>query len=55
VGSIVGPAIGGFIVATAHDARLVYLGCIAPVAIGMLAVAMLKRQAARTPKPVPVS
>jgi AAHS family 4-hydroxybenzoate transporter-like MFS transporter len=55
VGSIVGPAIGGFIVATAHDARLVYLGCIAPVAIGMLAVAMLKRQAARTPKPVTVS
>jgi AAHS family 4-hydroxybenzoate transporter-like MFS transporter len=52
VGSIVGPAIGGFIVATADDARLVYLGCIAPVVFGMLAVWMLKRRADPNPQPV---
>jgi AAHS family 4-hydroxybenzoate transporter-like MFS transporter len=50
VGSIVGPAIGGFVVATADDARLVYLGCIAPVLIGMGAVALLKRRAAPAPQ-----
>jgi AAHS family 4-hydroxybenzoate transporter-like MFS transporter len=52
VGSIVGPTIGGIIVATADDARLVYLGCIAPVAIGMLAVALLKRQSPPAAQPV---
>jgi MFS transporter, AAHS family, 4-hydroxybenzoate transporter len=55
VGSIVGPAIGGFIVATADDARLVYLGCIAPVVIGMLAVGMLKRRASPNPQPAAAS
>jgi hypothetical protein len=52
VGSIVGPTIGGIIVATADDARLVYLGCIAPVAIGMIAVALLKRQSAPAAQPI---
>jgi MFS transporter, AAHS family, 4-hydroxybenzoate transporter len=52
VGSIVGPAIGGFVVATADDARLVYLGCIAPVVIGMLAVGLLKRRTAPVSQPV---
>jgi AAHS family 4-hydroxybenzoate transporter-like MFS transporter len=52
VGSIVGPTIGGIIVATADDARLVYLGCIAPVAIGMIAVALLKRHSAPAAQPV---
>jgi MFS transporter, AAHS family, 4-hydroxybenzoate transporter len=52
VGSIVGPAIGGVVVATADDARLVYLGCVVPVVIGMGAVALLKRQARPTPQPV---
>jgi AAHS family 4-hydroxybenzoate transporter-like MFS transporter len=52
IGSIVGPAIGGLIVATADDARLVYLGCIAPVLIGMVSVALLKRHAAPAPHPV---
>ncbi len=52
VGSIVGPTIGGIIVATADDARLVYLGCIVPVVIGMAAVAMLKRQTAPAAQPV---
>jgi AAHS family 4-hydroxybenzoate transporter-like MFS transporter len=55
VGSIVGPAIGGFIVATADDPRLVYLGCIAPALIGMVAIALLKRQAALAPQPAAAS
>jgi MFS transporter, AAHS family, 4-hydroxybenzoate transporter len=55
VGSIVGPAIGGFVVATADDARLVYLGCIAPVVIGMLAVGMLKRRVGPNPQPAAAS
>jgi AAHS family 4-hydroxybenzoate transporter-like MFS transporter len=50
VGSIVGPAIGGLVVATAADARSVYLGCIVPVLIGMAAVALLKRTAAAAPQ-----
>ncbi len=52
VGSIVGPAIGGVVVATADDARLVYLGCVVPVVIGMVAVALLKRQTRPAPQPV---
>ena len=52
VGSIVGPAIGGVVVATADDARLVYLGCVVPVVIGMVAVALLKRHARPAPQPV---
>jgi AAHS family 4-hydroxybenzoate transporter-like MFS transporter len=51
VGSIVGPTIGGFAVATAADARSVYLGCVVPVLLGMVAVALLKRRAAPTPQP----
>ncbi len=52
VGSIVGPTIGGFAMATAADARSVYLGCIVPVVLGMVAVALLKRRAAPAPQPV---
>jgi AAHS family 4-hydroxybenzoate transporter-like MFS transporter len=52
VGSIIGPTIGGFAMATAADARSVYLGCIVPVVLGMVAVAWLKRQAAPAPQPV---
>jgi AAHS family 4-hydroxybenzoate transporter-like MFS transporter len=50
VGSIVGPTIGGFAVATATDARSVYLGCIVPVLLGMVAVALLKRRATPAPQ-----
>jgi AAHS family 4-hydroxybenzoate transporter-like MFS transporter len=46
VGSIVGPTIGGLMMATAADPRSVYLGCLLPVLLGMGAVAVLKRQAA---------
>jgi AAHS family 4-hydroxybenzoate transporter-like MFS transporter len=52
VGSIIGPTIGGFAMATAADARSVHLGCIVPVVLGMVAVAWLKRQAAPAPQPV---
>jgi AAHS family 4-hydroxybenzoate transporter-like MFS transporter len=45
VGSIVGPTIGGIMLATAHDPRSVYLVCIAPSVIGIAAVALLKRRA----------
>ena len=51
VGSIVGPTIIGVMLATA-DARSVYLWCLAPIAMGMLAVALLKRQSAPAPRPV---
>jgi MFS transporter, AAHS family, 4-hydroxybenzoate transporter len=46
VGSIVGPAIGGVMLATAEDPRSVYLVCIVPTVIGIIAVALLKRSAA---------
>jgi AAHS family 4-hydroxybenzoate transporter-like MFS transporter len=54
VGSIIGPTIVGIMLATA-DARSVYLWCLAPIAIGMLAVALLKRQTVPAPQPVPAS
>ena len=41
--------------ATAADARSVYLWCLAPVAIGMLAVALLQRQHAPAARPVAAS
>jgi AAHS family 4-hydroxybenzoate transporter-like MFS transporter len=46
IGSIVGPTIGGLMLASAHDPRSVYLVCIAPSIVGIAAVALLKRQAA---------
>jgi AAHS family 4-hydroxybenzoate transporter-like MFS transporter len=52
VGSIIGPTIGGLVLATASDPRSVYLGCIVPVLIGMVAVAVLKRQAAPARRPL---
>ena len=55
VGSIVGPTIGGLVLATATDPRVVYLGCIAPVLIGMVAIALLSRQTAPAPRPVTAS
>jgi len=50
VGSIIGPTIGGIMLATAADPRSVYLGCVVPVLLGMVAVALLKRQAQRAPQ-----
>ena len=57
VGSIVGPTIGGIMLAT-HDPRSVYLVCIAPSVIGIAAVALLKwRAGAAAPagQPAPTS
>jgi len=51
IGSIVGPTIGGIMLATAADPRSVYLGCVAPVMIGMVAIALLKRQTRPAPQP----
>jgi AAHS family 4-hydroxybenzoate transporter-like MFS transporter len=55
VGSIVGPTIIGIMLATAADARAVYLWCLAPIAFGMLAVGLLKRQPAAVRQPVAAS
>jgi len=52
IGSIVGPTIGGIALATAEDARAVYLVCIVPAVIGIIAVALLKRQANPVAAPV---
>jgi AAHS family 4-hydroxybenzoate transporter-like MFS transporter len=55
VGSIVGPTIIGLMLARAADARSVYLWCLAPIAIGMVAIALLQRRAMPAREPVPVS
>jgi AAHS family 4-hydroxybenzoate transporter-like MFS transporter len=58
VGSIVGPTIGGIMLASAHDPRAVYLVCIAPAIVGIAAVALLKRRAtaaAALGQPAPTS
>jgi AAHS family 4-hydroxybenzoate transporter-like MFS transporter len=52
IGSIVGPTIGGIALATAEDARSVYLVCIVPAVIGIIAVALLRRQANPVAAPV---
>lgn len=50
VGSIVGPTIGGLMLATASDPRSVYVVCVAPVLVGMIAVALLKQQTQPAPQ-----
>src|SRR5688572_11917763 len=55
VGSIVGPTIIGLMLANAADARSVYLWCLAPVSIGIVAIALLKRRAMPAREPVTVS
>lgn len=55
VGSIVGPTIIGLMLASAADARSVYLWCLAPISVGLIAVALLKRRAAPSSEPVTVS
>lgn len=54
VGSIVGPTIVGLMLATAADARSVYLWCLLPISLGIAAVALLKRRAAPARQPVTV-
>jgi AAHS family 4-hydroxybenzoate transporter-like MFS transporter len=55
VGSIVGPTIIGLMLASAADARSVYLWCLVPISIGMAAIALLKRRAMPARQPVTVS
>jgi AAHS family 4-hydroxybenzoate transporter-like MFS transporter len=43
IGSIVGPAVGGWLLATAANPRSVYVVCVVPVVIGMAAVALLMK------------
>lgn len=42
VGSIIGPTIGGLMMATVADAKSVYLVCIVPALIGAVAIALLR-------------
>jgi AAHS family 4-hydroxybenzoate transporter-like MFS transporter len=46
VGSIVGPAVGGLMLATITNPRAVYLACIVPALVGLACVALLKWTAA---------
>jgi AAHS family 4-hydroxybenzoate transporter-like MFS transporter len=55
VGSIIGPTIVGLMLASAADARSVYLWCLVPISIGLIAVALLKRRTAPAREPVTVS
>ena len=55
VGSIVGPTVVGLMLASAADARSVYLWCLAPISIGIVAVALLQRQRAPAREPVTVT
>jgi AAHS family 4-hydroxybenzoate transporter-like MFS transporter len=55
VGSIVGPTIIGLMLASAADARSVYLWCLAPISIGIVAIALLKRSATPAREPVTVT
>ena len=43
IGSIVGPAVGGWLLATAANPRAVYAVCVIPIAIGMAAVALMMK------------
>jgi AAHS family 4-hydroxybenzoate transporter-like MFS transporter len=54
VGSIVGPTIIGLMLASAADARSVYLWCLVPISIGIAAIALLKRRAVPAREPVTV-
>ncbi|HSC14641.1 MAG TPA: MFS transporter [Gammaproteobacteria bacterium] len=54
VGSIVGPTIIGLMLASAADARSVYLWCLAPIMVGMVAIALLKRRTMPAREPVTV-
>jgi AAHS family 4-hydroxybenzoate transporter-like MFS transporter len=43
IGSIIGPSVGGWLLATAANPRSVYAVCVVPVVIGMAAVALLMK------------
>ena len=43
-GSIIGPTVGGWLLARVADPRSVYAVCIVPAVAGMAAIALLKKQ-----------
>ena len=55
VGSIIGPTVGGLMLATAADPRSVYLACILPAAVGFIAIAWLERVSAAAAHARPVA
>jgi AAHS family 4-hydroxybenzoate transporter-like MFS transporter len=52
VGSIVGPAIGGLMIATVADPKSVYLLCIGPALVGAACIGLLRWRASVRPEPV---
>jgi AAHS family 4-hydroxybenzoate transporter-like MFS transporter len=54
VGSIVGPTVGGLMLATALDAKHIYLVCVVPALIGAACIALLRWRAS-APEPVQAS
>ena len=51
VGSIVGPSVGGYLLATGLDAKHVYLACVGPALIGSACIALLRWQPGAQPAP----
>jgi AAHS family 4-hydroxybenzoate transporter-like MFS transporter len=51
VGSIVGPTVGGLMLASGLDAKHVYLVCVVPALIGALSIALLRWRASPSPQP----
>jgi AAHS family 4-hydroxybenzoate transporter-like MFS transporter len=54
VGSIIGPTIGGLMIARVTDPKSVYLVCIVPALVGAASVALLRWRASRPPEPARV-
>ena len=52
VGSIIGPAVGGLMIATVADPKSVYLVCIVPALVGAASIALLRWRASPPPQPV---
>jgi AAHS family 4-hydroxybenzoate transporter-like MFS transporter len=52
VGSIIGPALGGLMLATAVDAKSVYVFCTVPALIGAACIGLLRWRANTSPQPV---
>ncbi len=51
VGSIVGPSVGGYLIATGLDAKHVYLACVGPALIGAACIALLRLRPSAQPAP----
>jgi len=51
VGSIVGPSVGGWMLASGLDAKHVYLVCVVPALVGAVCIALLRWRASGEPEP----